>query len=96
MRVDFDTLMATNLSQLFLVLHEVRLKMPDVLVLVLLLGKKEPDLVFRYHLCKDETKYEQGAHYMCILNPSCMVMLEVDLPRGSTSLLGADQVTRSS
>ena len=54
MRVDFDNLMATNLSQLFLVLHEVRLKMPDVLVVVLLLGKKEPDLVFRYHLFKVE------------------------------------------
>ena len=60
MRLDFDNLNPANLSQLFLVLHEVRLKMPDVLVLVLLLGKKEPDLVFRYHLCKDETKYEQG------------------------------------
>ena len=54
MRVDFDTLMATNLSQLFLVLHEVRLKMPDVLVVVLLLGKKVPDLVFSYHLYKVE------------------------------------------
>ena len=59
MRVDFDTLMATNLSQLFLVLHEVRLKMPDVLVLVLLLGEKVTDLVFSYHLCNDEIKYEQ-------------------------------------
>ena len=55
MRLDFDNLNPANLSQLFLVLHEVRLKMPDVLVLVLLLGKKEPDLVFRYHLCKDES-----------------------------------------